>query len=178
LLVAVGDVVPYKQIHVLVEALAQDSHLRERCALRVIGRKFPDFYPVERRARELGLTDCVRFLGYQPVEVMYAYLAAADVYLGLRHPTEGETSGALIRALERGRTAVVSDNGWYAELPDDCVVKVEAPVRVEELRRVLRALVEDSGRRREIGARAAAHVRSEYSLGTFVERILAFSVGS
>ncbi len=177
LLVAVGDVVPYKQLDRVLEALAGDPGLRDRCLLRVIGRTFPDLHPLERLSDRLGLSGNVQFLGFQPLDELYRQLAAADVYLGLRHPTGGETSGALIRAMERGRACVVCDAGWYGELPDDCVARVGAPVDVGELRRVLRGLVDDPARRETLGARAAAHVQAEYGLDTFATRILEFALG-
>ena len=51
-------------------------------------------------------------------------MAACDVHVGLRSPTMGETSGTTIRALTLGKPLVVSDVGWFAELPDDVALKV------------------------------------------------------
>jgi hypothetical protein len=36
----------------------------------------------------------------------------------------GETSGSVIRALSLGKPLVVSDVGWFAELPDDVAAKI------------------------------------------------------
>ena len=36
----------------------------------------------------------------------------------------GETSGSAIRALSLGKPLVVSDVGWFSELPDDVALKV------------------------------------------------------
>ena len=51
-------------------------------------------------------------------------MAACDVLVNLRYPTMGETSGSVIRALSLGKPLVVSDVGWFRELPDDVVLKV------------------------------------------------------
>ena len=47
-----------------------------------------------------------------------------DVHVNLRSPTMGETSGTAIRALSLGKPLVVSDVGWFSELPGDVALKV------------------------------------------------------
>ena len=44
----------------------------------------------------------------------------------------GETSGAAIRALSLGKPLVVSDLGWFAELPDDVALRVPVDERRAE----------------------------------------------
>ena len=45
-------------------------------------------------------------------------MAACDVLVNLRSPTMGETSGSVIRGLSLGKPLLVSDVGWFSELPD------------------------------------------------------------
>ena len=51
-------------------------------------------------------------------------MAACDIHVSLRSPTMGETSGTAIRALSLGKPLVVSDVGWFSELPDGVALKV------------------------------------------------------
>jgi hypothetical protein len=46
------------------------------------------------------------------------------VLVNLRSPTMGETSAMVVRALSLGKPLVVSDVGWFSELPDEVAVKV------------------------------------------------------
>ena len=48
---------------------------------------------------------------------LWSLMAACDVHVNLRSPTMGETSGTAIRALSLGKPLIVSDVGWFAELP-------------------------------------------------------------
>ena len=52
---------------------------------------------------------------------MWSLMAACDVLVNLRYPTMGETSGSVIRALGLAKPLLVSDVGWFSELPDDAV---------------------------------------------------------
>ena len=79
---------------------------------------------VQRRLERLGLTEGVQRLDYVSEERMWSLMAACDVLVNLRYPTMGETSGSVIRALSLGKPLLVSDVGWFSELPDDVVLKI------------------------------------------------------
>ena len=77
----------------------------------------------------------------------------------------GETSGSVIRALAAGRPLVVSDVGWFSELPDAVAAKVPVGSReVETLAAFLDALASDPELRSRMGRAAAAYARKEHSL--------------
>ena len=102
---------------------------------------------------------------------MWSLMAACDVLVNLRYPTMGETSGSVIRALTLGKALVVSDVGWFSELPDDAVLKVP----VDELEvDILRAAIEvaaDHGR--ELGEAGRAYVQREHDLGRVADAYVA-----
>ena len=81
-------------------------------------------------------------------------MAACDVLVNLRSPTMGETSGAVIRGLALGKPMLVSDVGWFSELPDEAVLKI--PVDEYEVQTIAAALelaADACGRARVGGAR-------------------------
>jgi hypothetical protein len=69
----------------------------------------------------------------------------------------------VIRALSLGRPLVVSDVGWFAELPDDVVLKV--PVDEFEVPTLEAALELASRHGATLGANARAYVEREHDLG-------------
>jgi glycosyltransferase involved in cell wall biosynthesis len=99
---------------------------------------------------------------YVDEQRLWALLQACDVCVSLRAPTMGETSGIAVRALSLGRPLVVSDLGWFAELPDDVAVKV--PVGDGEVDLLAEAL-DRAGP--ELGARGQAYAAREHG----VERV-------
>ena len=93
---------------------------------------------------------------------MWSLMAACDVLVNLRYPTMGETSGSVIRALSLGKPLVVSDIGWFAELPDDVVLKVPADeFEVATLQAALAFAAEHAG---TLGRAAKAYVEREHAL--------------
>jgi glycosyltransferase involved in cell wall biosynthesis len=103
---------------------------------------------------------------YVPEDRLWSLLAATDICVSLRYPTMGETSGIAVRALEAGRPQVVSDIGWFSELPDEVALKV--PVgegEVEALADHLTQLAGDAELRTRMGSAARALAKRDHDLG-------------
>lgn len=81
--------------------------------------------------------------GHVDDEQFKAVFERADLMIALRQPTMGEASAVVCKALQAGLPIIVSDQGWYAELPG-CVKKI-APDGAcpDELARVLKQLILD-----------------------------------
>ena len=100
---------------------------------------------------------------YVAEQRLWSLMAACDVCVGLRYPTMGETSGGAIRALSLGKPLVVSDVGWFAELPDGAVLKVPVDEHeVDMLAAGLELLSTDRAAREAMSAAARGLVEREH----------------
>lgn len=152
-----------KRIPELLQAFASLRRQRPGARLLLAGGAGERF-DVTRRLERLGLAggDGIVRLDYVPEERMWSLMAACDVLVNLRFPTMGETSGSAIRALSLGKALVVSDVGWFSELPDDAALKV--PVDEHEVPLLEAALGFAAEHAAELGAAARAYVEREHSL--------------
>jgi glycosyltransferase involved in cell wall biosynthesis len=150
-----------KRIPQLLEAFASLRQRLPGARLLLVGATGERF-DVERRLERLGLTDGVQRIDYVAEERMWSLMAACDVLVNLRYPTMGETSGSVIRALSLGKPLVVSDVGWFSELPDDTVLKV--PVDEVEVPILDAALEFADQHGATLGAAARAYVEREHAL--------------
>ncbi len=150
-----------KRIPQLLEAFAAFRRGRPGAKLLLAGAAGERF-DIERRLERLGLTDGVERLDYVPEERMWSLMAACDVLVNLRYPTMGETSGSVIRALSLGKPLIVSDVGWFCELPDGAVLKV--PVDEYEVPTLEAALGLAAEHGASLGAAAREHIGREHSL--------------
>jgi glycosyltransferase involved in cell wall biosynthesis len=116
---------------------------------------------VSPRLGELDLPAGVVREQYVPEDRLWSLLSACDACVSLRFPTMGETSAAAIRALSLGKPLVVSDVGWFRELPDEVAVKV--PVGEGEIE-ALEAALELAGASRAMGEAARLLAETEHSL--------------
>ena len=159
--VTLGLVTPTKRIGKVLEGLALLPRGR-RPFLFVSGVEASDD-PLKALAVSLGLQDDVAFGGYLSEEDFWRAASAASFAVNLRYPTMGETSGAVCRLAGFGLPIVVSDIGWFRELPDAFASKV--PVGRDEVEAIARALDlltrdEDERRRRAEAAADWGRARS------------------
>jgi glycosyltransferase involved in cell wall biosynthesis len=170
-----GYLTTTKRIPQLVEAFTTLKRAFPEALLVLAGRPTPGFAlnPLLER-HQLRRDEDVVELDYVDEPRLWSLMAASDICVNLRWPTMGETSGTAIRALSLGRPLVVSDIGWYGELPDEAVAKVAAgPTEIEELTAVLLRLADDRGLRERLGASGEAYVRKEHRLERVAEAYVA-----
>lgn len=135
----------------------------------------PDNFEVEEAVRAHGLSDRVTITGYVSLEEFQRRIAATDIAVTLRDRTVGETSASVCRVMAAGVPVVVSNVGWFAELPDDAAVKVEPGETADaSLRAALAALLDDDALRRRIGENARRHFLDEHALEKSADAYAAF----
>jgi glycosyltransferase involved in cell wall biosynthesis len=169
----IGNINPSKRISELVGAFAALRRHHPDAVLVLAGSVSRGVDLRGELARH-ELDDGVVVLPALSEQRMWAVLAGCDVCVNLRWPTMGETSGIVIRALGLGVPAVVSDVGWFSELPDEVAVKIPVDEHEQQLlAAVLVRLAEDADLRERLGAAARAYVEREHDLGLAAERYVA-----
>jgi glycosyltransferase involved in cell wall biosynthesis len=154
-----------KRIPELLTATARVREQHPDVTLLLVGPTSPGF-DLERRLQRLGLAeDGLVREGWADEARLWALMTGVDVAVNLRHPTMGETSGSVIRALSLGKPLVVSDVGWFSELPDQVALKV--PVGDDEvavLTAALELLVTRADVREAMSLAGAELARREHDL--------------
>ena len=153
--VTLGILTPAKRVLKVLEALATLPPSSR--PFLFVGGVGGDDDPHRIAARDLGLQSDVGFGGYLPEEDFWRAASAADLAVNLRHPTVGEASGAVCRLAGFGLPFIVSDAGWFRELPDSFAAKI--PVgdgEVEAIAAELARLAFDPSTAKERGVAAAA----------------------
>jgi glycosyltransferase involved in cell wall biosynthesis len=152
-----------KRIPQLLEGFALLRRRRPGARLLLVGAAGERF-DLGRRLERLGLGgEAIVHEDYVPEERLWSLMAACDVLVNLRSPTMGETSGSVIRGLALGKPMLVSDVGWFAELPDGVALRI--PVDEYEAATIAAALELAAGRADELGDAARAYVQLEHDLG-------------
>jgi glycosyltransferase involved in cell wall biosynthesis len=150
-----------KRVPQLLEAFALFRKERPGAQLLLAGAAAERF-DLGGRLERADLGDAVLREEYVPEERLWSLMAACDVLVNLRSPTMGETSGAALRGMSLGKPMLVSDVGWFSELPDDAVLKV--PVDEHEVATIAAALGLAADRAEALGLAAESYVRREHDL--------------
>jgi glycosyltransferase involved in cell wall biosynthesis len=162
-----GYVNESKRIPQLYAAFARLRERRPDARLLLVGG-------ASTRLADLETPDGVTREEYVDEERLWSLMASCSVVVSLRSPTMGETSGTVVRALSIGRPLVVSDVGWFSELPDAVAVKVAPDEReVEVLAGVFQRLLGDHDACQAMGRAARELARSEHSVQRVAELYVA-----
>jgi glycosyltransferase involved in cell wall biosynthesis len=156
---AFGNVNESKRVPQLLDAFARFRDAHPGARLLIVGATAP--------GSDLHVDDSVVQEGYADERRLWALMDGVDAVVSLRSPTMGETSGTVIRALTLGKPLIVSDVGWFSELPDDVALKI-APGdgEAERLVSAMEALC-DPALRERMGASARQLAVDEHD----VERV-------
>jgi glycosyltransferase involved in cell wall biosynthesis len=149
-----GHINESKRVPQLASAFERLRERRSEARLLLVGAISP-------RLGELPLPEGVIRRDYVQEEELWALLKACDAVVSLRFPTMGETSAVAVRALSVGKPLVVTDVGWFRELPDEVAVKV--PMDEAEIE-ALAAAMEQAASSPEMGAAALRLAESEHEL--------------
>lgn len=122
-------------------------------------------FEIDELIRSYGLTDRVTVTGYVTLGEFERHIAETDIAINLRDHTVGETSGSACRIMAAGVPLIVSNIGWFAELPDDAAVKIDLDdKRDAHLSASLKRLLEDVALRAQIGINARRYVLAEHAI--------------
>jgi glycosyltransferase involved in cell wall biosynthesis len=74
---------------------------------------------------ELELDKHVVITGFIHEDNLVEILTISDFCINLRYPTAGETSRSVLQIMSYGKPVVVSNVGWFSELPNKSCLKLE-----------------------------------------------------
>ena len=125
ILITCGAITLERRLDVVLDCFVDYHRAHPDSLWLIAGEAKADVTPWRDALRAADVGDSVREIGYiDGLDAFYDYVAASDVCVNLRYPTAGETSASVLRALAVGTPVIVSDVGWYAELPDDVCAKI------------------------------------------------------
>ncbi len=161
-IVTIGHINRNKCADRVIRAIGGSSTLKNLCDYRLVGA-------IEDRERDdltaLALEEGVSLtiLGSVDDATLDAEIARADIVSCLREPVLEGASASAIEAMMHGKAVMVSHAGFYLELPSDCVVRIPAETRPEDIRAGLEAIATDKSRREELARRAKAFADEVFS---------------
>jgi len=130
---------------------------------------------VEQKIESLGLSSRIRLRGFVSEPELDAAIAQAHLVFNLRFPTMGEASGSQLRIWNQAALSVVSRVGWYATLPEDCVVKVSVENEHRELVELLSSIASDRTQFLARGQEGRSKLERHHSATAYAAGIVAIA---
>ena len=170
----IGHVNANKRADQVIRAIGASPRLRDRVHYIVIG-EIGD----AERARLTALAERVGaprpdFTGWVSDTTLHILLVGVDVICCLRHPVLEGGSASLLLALRSGRPTLVSDQGSYAEVPDELVLKCPPGREAAHVLHHLETVLDDPRAAEDMGRRARDYAESVHSPEAYVAALLPF----
>ncbi len=170
LVCAFGLMGPTKMNHRLLAAWTKSALAREaNCRLVFVGENHPADYGREMQREIASFNDAakgngkVAISGWASTEDFRRYLNAADLAVQLRTLSRGETSAAVLDAMNHALPVVVNANGSMAYLPGEAALILDDDFTDEQLTRALEGLWRDPARRRAMGQAGRRLIETQHS---------------
>jgi glycosyltransferase involved in cell wall biosynthesis len=172
---AFGIISSTKRVIPSIKAFAKLAKKNNKLVLFLVGESPDSCAELFQTIDQLDLTEKIYITGHIDFNIFYDYMKVCDIVLNLRFPTNGETSASLLRAMSLGKPAIVSNGGFFSDLPDDVVLKViYGQDDEEDILKKLGMLVQSRELRESIGSKARDYVLQNHSLAKIAEEYVKF----
>lgn len=173
----VGHVNPNKRTESVIRAIGNSAVLRGNTTYRLVGWIEPD---VSERLTSLAKSLQVNLVisGEVDSATLLQAIGQAHVICCLRWPTLEAASASAIEAMLYGKPLIVTDTGFYSELPDACVRKTRVQNEIPDLQQALELLCENEGERLALGANAAEWAGATFSAENYANRLIDASLAA
>jgi len=166
LLSSFGSVAHTKLNHIICEIVDEinSSSDRKICYVMVGDGNYVDH----------KLNDYIIKTGYIDLLEFNSFICHSDLIINMRYPSMGETSASLIRILGLGKPCLVSNDAWFAELPDDLVIKINIDKVRDDLMERIIYLLDNPGKLFDISAKTRNYINANHSLKQISKDIYEF----
>jgi glycosyltransferase involved in cell wall biosynthesis len=113
-----GWIEPHKRIDQILEAMIELRRRGVDVRLDICGPSGATMSELVDQIDAMDLGPVVQLRGHLEHQAFISEIAAMDLCINLRDPTMGETSAIVTQAMQLGTPVIVTDIGWYAELPE------------------------------------------------------------
>jgi glycosyltransferase involved in cell wall biosynthesis len=168
-----GHVGPNRRLLEFMEAWGRLAN-PERISLDLFGN-INSSSQLLQYAEHFGVGPYIRLRGYVADAELDGALQSSDFAINLRWPTMGEASASQLRYWSAGLPTLVSDVGWYAELPDGAVCKIPVERESAGLLALLEDALADPAKYRAIGRRGWEQLRNAHSPRDYARALAEFA---
>jgi glycosyltransferase involved in cell wall biosynthesis len=171
-LVQFGYLNPHRRIDDVLQAISRHPG-RDNIYFQIFGRIWDETY-LRRRITALGLTGIVQLMGFVDEAALDDAITECDMALNLRYPTIGEASGTQLRIWRNVAPSMVTDEGWFGELPEGSVLKVKVGAEIEQVTNVVDKLLSDRTHFDDLGTVGNAILRARHDPTDYACALLEF----
>lgn len=170
-LLTIGHINSNKRVASVIRAIGNSPTLRQRTVYRLVGCIKPEtILELSALARKSQVNLLIS--GEVDDDDLMHAIQQSDVVSCLRWPNLEAASASSIEAMLYGKPIIVTDTGFYAEIPSDCAVKISYRSEVCSITVALERLATDPSQREEVGRCAKQWASKQFSAVNYALRLV------
>lgn len=167
--------VNYNRCHdEIIRVLGSNKKFKSKIKYLISGPfnvKDPYYLRLVSLIHQLDLDNTVFFTGYLNDDEFSNIIGEADIFFNLRIPAIEGGSATVIEEMLTGKPVVVADTGVYAEIPNDCVIKVRHDYLAIDISNIFERLELNPMIYRNYGEKGKQNILNNCSLKSYVQTI-------
>jgi glycosyltransferase involved in cell wall biosynthesis len=172
-LIIFGHIGPNRCLDVLLKALS--TFPEKNCFRLGIYGQLGDRNSISQQIRDLSLDSIVTLRGFVEEVELEKALANAHLAINLRYPTMGEASGSQLRIWSHALPSIVTQVGWYAQLPENTVVFVRPEHEIEDIHKHLQSFLANPEQFIEMGRNGRRILEQQHAPEAYAQAIVDFA---
>lgn len=170
-LLTIGHINPNKRVESIIKSIGSSRSLREQIHYRLVGAIQSDSAKaLDTLAAQFSVKLTIN--GEVDDIKLNNAIRDTDVICCLRWPALEAASASAIEAMLHGKLVIVSDTGFYQEIPDGCAIKISPENEVDDLKKALNRLLNDRNLINSIGVRAMNWARETFTATNYAKQIV------
>lgn len=173
-LLTFGHINRNKRVDSVILAIGSSRTLREHLHYRLVGPIEPNIAEeLTLLAKSAGVELEIR--GSVSDEELYNEIQHAQVISCLRLPALEAASASAIEAMMHGKPMIVTDTGFYRDIPDDCARKIDPENEWRDVQTALECLLIDPAARVAMGQRAKSWAQQTFVASNYAREMIEIS---
>ncbi|MDP3559386.1 MAG: glycosyltransferase family 4 protein [Legionellaceae bacterium] len=170
-ILTIGHVNTNKRIDSVIQAIGENADLRQHTIYRLVGEIKP---AIANKLSTLAQKYNVNLIISGEVEdtVLAQAITDSDVICCLRWPSLKAASASAIEAMLYGAAIIVTNTGFYKEIPNTCALKINPDNEIADLSAALDLLFKNPAQRKAMGIQAQQWAEKTFTSQNYVENII------
>ncbi len=170
-ILTVGDISKNTRVASVITALGKNRLLRENSIYRLVGSITPEnrnALSALARRRKVNLVISAEVDDSSLANA----IAEADIVSCLRWPTFETASASTIEAMLYGKPTIVTNTGFYSEIPDNCAIKINPAKETPELGAVFKQLSKNPQQFHAVGQQGQQWAASTFTVDNYALKLI------
>ena len=170
-ILTVGHMNPNKRVESVIRAIGGSDLLCEHVMYHLVGQIQPEYATeITELAKRLKVN--LEISGEVDDATFLQAFKKADIVSCLRWPSLEAASASAIEAMLYGKLIIVTDTGFYSELPDDCVIKVNPDDEIDSIKAALELLYNDATLIHSMGKLSKKWAKETFTADNYAHRLI------